>query len=190
MVKEWLQIKPLIPIVNAYGPTEASDDITHCLIDQIPNNLEIPIGKPVSNMNIYIVDETMNLCPIGMKGEICVSGIGVGRGYINNSEKTNAAFVKNPFSKEGFALYKTGDIGAWREDGSILFYGRKDHQIKIRGFRVELGEIETQILKFPNIKNAVVIDYEDNDKNKQLVAYLIANINVDELRLFLNKATT
>ena len=97
LVKRWFEICPGIPMVNAYGPTEASDDITHYMMDKYPGDMNIPIGKPLPNLNIYIVDPTMHLCPVGVKGEIVVSGVGVGRGYLNDEAKTGKAFMDDPF---------------------------------------------------------------------------------------------
>lgn len=175
LVKEWLEDYPLIPIVNAYGPTEASDDITHNFIREVPADEIISIGTPLQNFKIYIVDDNFKLCPIGVKGEIVVSGIGVGRGYLGDPKKTAGVFMEDMFRpKEKIRLYKTGDIGAWNYDGTIMFYGRKDYQVKIRGFRIELGEIERSLLAQQAIEEAVVIDREDSSGNKQLYAYYVS----------------
>ncbi len=173
LVQKWFNIFSGIKMVNAYGPTEASDDITHHIMDRWSEVNSIPIGKPIQNFNIYIVDEYMHLCPIGVKGEILVSGIGVGRGYLNDKEKTEQAFMTDPFAKKcNVRLYKTGDLGRWLADGTIAFCGRKDYQVKIRGFRIELGEIESHILQYKGIKNTVVIDRQDENGNKYLCAFI------------------
>jgi len=178
LVRQWFETYPDIKMVNAYGPTEASDDITHHIMDKMPAMQHIPIGKPLQNFNLYIFNEQMKLCPFGVPGEICVSGIGVGRGYLNDVEKTATAFVDNPHrEKKGMRLYKTGDIGRWLPNGIIEFFGRKDYQVKIRGFRIELGEIESKLLELSEIKDAVVIDKEDEKGNKFLCAYLIKKDN-------------
>jgi len=202
LVKKWFDRYPGIKMVNAYGPTEASDDITHYIMDKTPGMERIPIGKPIQNMNIYILDNRMRLCPIGAKGEICVSGVGVGRGYLGDEEKTKQVFIKNPFflpttdesneSPSSFTndqgpmtndrfpqspIYLTGDLGTWVPDGTILFFGRKDYQLKIRGFRIELGEIENRLLSHPEIKEVVVIDKEDKVGNKYLCAYVVPRPN-------------
>ncbi|MCP4147275.1 MAG: AMP-binding protein, partial [bacterium] len=186
LVKKWFDKYPAIKMVNAYGPTEASDDITHYKMDKTPGIEPIPIGKSLQNLNIYIVDNRLQLCPIGVKGEICVSGAGVGRGYLNNPEKTTERFIKNPFTTlplqtpngkytiPGSILYRTGDLGSWRPDGNIAFFGRIDFQVKIRGFRIELGEIENRILNHAGVKEAVVIDREDETGNKYLCAYVVS----------------
>lgn len=175
LVKRWFSLFPAIQMVNAYGPTEASDDITHFIMDHAPECESISIGKPIQNMNIYIVDKNMKLCPPGIKGEICVSGIGVGRGYLNDPKKTDAVFTKDPFvSNESLRLYKTGDIGRWLTNGNIEFFGRKDYQVKIRGYRVELEEIENNIANCYGVKEAVVIDKENgSDDDKYLCAYIV-----------------
>ncbi|HLP57698.1 MAG TPA: amino acid adenylation domain-containing protein, partial [Candidatus Deferrimicrobium sp.] len=133
LVKRWFEKFPGIKMVNAYGPTEASDDITHFIMDRYPGAGigSIPIGRTLRNFRIYIVDPRMKLCPPGVKGEICVSGIGVGRGYLNDVKKTTDAFSEDPFREErGVRMYRTGDIGRYLPDGNIEFFGRKDYQVK------------------------------------------------------------
>ncbi|MEH1775233.1 non-ribosomal peptide synthetase [Nostoc sp.] len=189
LVNRWLEIYPEIKIVNAYGPTEAADDITQFIVDKpLPENQRtVPIGKPLANLNLYILDGEMQLLPIGAPGEICVSGIGVGDGYWKNQEKTNFSFVTNPFTDVSQKLpenrrdliYKTGDLGRWLPDGNIEFLGRIDHQVKIRGFRVELGEIETFLCQHQAVREAVVIVMEENPDDKRLVAYVVPRAESD-----------
>jgi amino acid adenylation domain-containing protein len=200
-VNKWLEIYPKIKIVNAYGPTEAADDITQFIVNKpLPENQRtVPIGKPLANLNLYILDGEMQLLPIGAPGEICVSGIGVGHGYWKNEEKTNLSFVPNPFTdvrknlpeNRRDLIYKTGDLGRWLTDGNIEFLGRIDHQVKIRGFRVELGEIETFLGQHPNVRENVVIVQQDEPGNLQLVAYVVAKtqavLSISELRSFLKE---
>ncbi|WP_242046320.1 MULTISPECIES: non-ribosomal peptide synthetase [Calothrix] len=188
-VNQWLEIYPNIKIVNAYGPSEAADDITQFIVDKpLPENQRtIPIGKPLANLNLYILDEQMKLLPIGAPGEICVSGIGVGAGYWKNEEKTQLSFVPNPFTDFAQKLpgnrpdliYKTGDLGRWLPDGNIEFLGRIDHQVKIRGFRVELGEIESLLGQHQAVKNVVVVVREENPDDKRLVAYVVPQSELD-----------
>ena len=188
LVDKWFKKYPGIKMVNAYGPTEASDDITHFFMDGPGQMNSVPIGKPVQNLCIYIVDKHMNLCPIGVTGEIWTSGIGVGRGYLNNIKKTKMNFISNPFDKEkGVRLYKTGDLGYWLEEGNIIFCGRKDYQVKIRGFRIELGEIEIKLAQHPAVKEAVVLDRNDDQGNKYLCAYLVPgeNINIQGIKEYM-----
>ncbi len=191
LVKRWFELYPNIKLVNAYGPTEASDDITHYVMDRASELESIPIGKPIQNFNIYIVDKYLQPCPVGVKGEICAAGIGVGRGYLNDPERTREVFLADPFArKETVRMYKTGDLGRWLADGNIEFFGRKDYQVKIRGFRIEMGEIESCLVNHPQIKEAVVIDYEDMNGNKYLCAYLIglAELDLQVLRQYLKEA--
>ncbi|MGL5880441.1 MAG: non-ribosomal peptide synthetase, partial [Xenococcaceae cyanobacterium] len=191
LVNEWLKIYPLIKVANAYGPTEAADDITQFIITEpFPENQRsVPIGKPLANLNLYILDSQMQLVPIGVPGEICVSGIGVGDGYWQNEEKTNLSFVSNPFLKSEIGansnsplqpqtpiLYKTGDLGRWLPDGNIEFLGRIDRQVKIRGFRIELGEIETLLTQNSFVREGVVVVKEDIPNDKRLVAYIVSNL--------------
>lgn len=186
LVQRWFQKFPGVKMVNAYGPTEASDDITHYLMDKAPGTGQVPIGKPLQNLNIYIVDEHMKLCPPGVKGEIVVSGVGVGRGYLNDPQKTNRAFLNDPFvhaAGKGVSLYRTGDLGCWLPDGNIEFFGRKDYQVKIRGYRIELEEIEKKLLQYTGIREAVVIEKEidvENDFNTEPERCLCAFLAADE----------
>lgn len=172
LINRWFNVYKDIKVVNAYGPTEASDDITQYEMTSFVKGTVVPIGKTVQNMAIYLVDDAMNLVPFGEKGEITVAGIGVGRGYLNNEEKTKESFLVNPFDTEHPKLYKTNDIGQYNNDGTLLYYGRKDSQVKIRGHRIELGEIEHKLTTFEGIKDAVLTTLENNETN-QLAAFVI-----------------
>ncbi|MEW9701749.1 amino acid adenylation domain-containing protein [Paenibacillus sp. SI8] len=189
MLKRWFALYPDILVVNAYGPTEASDDITLHILRETPPQETIPIGRPLSGFRIYIVDEVGQLCPIGVKGEIWVSGIGVGRGYLNDPERTAAAFIDDPFSQEVQRLYKTGDLGRWMPDGLIEFFGRKDHQVKIRGFRIELGEIDSGVVNHPDVTQAVTIDLDDGTGARAMCVYYTAHrpLEVAEVKSFLEQ---
>lgn len=183
LVNEWLKLYPSIPMVNAYGPTEASDDITHHFIDKPVVGNTVPIGRPIQNCKIYIIDNASNLCPIGVPGEICVSGICVGRGYLNNIEMTNKVFSLDPFIEDKeVRMYHTGDIGKWLTDGTIEFLGRKDYQVKIRGFRIELEEIENKLQAYDLISKAAVIERKEENTN-YLCAYYVAEEQLDEVCL-------
>jgi amino acid adenylation domain-containing protein/non-ribosomal peptide synthase protein (TIGR01720 family) len=191
LVNEWLNYYPSIAVVNAYGPTEAADDITQLIIDRpLPKNQKtVSIGKPLANLNIYILDRALQLVPIGVPGEICVSGYGVGLGYWQNQTATNSSFIVNPFSENSQPLpgvdtdllYKTGDLARWLPDGNLEFLGRIDNQVKIRGFRIELGEIESLLTQHPNVREAVVIVREDLSKYKRLVAYIVPRQEQNQL---------
>ncbi|NLR78193.1 non-ribosomal peptide synthetase [Chitinophaga eiseniae] len=183
LLAEWFQHKDYrtIPVVNAYGPTEASDDITHHFMYETPEHSNVPLGKPIQNLHIHILDASQQLCPIGVAGEIRVSGIGVGRGYLNRPELTAEKFVKDPFSEnDTVRMYRTGDLGKWLPDGIIVHLGRIDNQVKIRGYRIEPGEIERVIEKSGMIKQVVVITKADQHQQLQLVAYVVGAENFDK----------
>ncbi|WP_367818270.1 amino acid adenylation domain-containing protein [Paenibacillus sp. SI8] len=190
LAQRWFERYPHIKLVNAYGPTEASDDITLYVMENAPELETVPIGKPVQNLHVYIVDPYMKLVPVGVQGELCVSGIGVGRGYLNDPERTSKVFMEDPFrSESGIRMYRTGDLARFLPDGNLAYVGRVDHQVKIRGYRIELGEIEAILLKQAGIKEAVVIDRTDAYSQKYLCAYFVSDddLPVSELKLSLGK---
>jgi amino acid adenylation domain-containing protein/non-ribosomal peptide synthase protein (TIGR01720 family) len=173
---------------NLYGPTEASIDVTWYECKPEDTSSTVPIGKPIANTRIYILDRNLNPVPVGVAGELYLAGIQLARGYVNKPEKTAEAFI--PFSiYKDTRLYKTGDLGRWMPDGNIDYLGRIDHQVKIRGNRIELGEVESVLSKFEGIHDCVVIDYDD-PTGKYLVGYYVsdAEIPVGELRTYLIKA--
>jgi iturin family lipopeptide synthetase A len=193
LARSWYSLYPAIPILNVYGPTEASDDVTTYVVEHPGDGqLSIPIGKAIPNIRVYILDDSLNLCPAGVKGEICIAGIGVGKGYWRDEDKTRKAFIPNPLADSEVepdyaTLYKTGDIGYYLEDGNIICLGRKDDQVKIRGFRVELEEITGWLLKYKPIREVVVlVNHEKGDK--YLVAYYVSDeeIQVGELEAYLS----
>ena len=161
-----------LELYNAYGPTEATVVSTLYRVD--PENIgqSIPIGKPIANYQAYILNADNQPSPIGVPGELCISGDGLARGYLNRPELTAEKFVCNPFIP-GARMYRTGDLTRWRPDGNIEFLGRIDQQVKIRGFRVELGEIESRLLEIKPIKEAAVIALEDDSGGKYLCAYIV-----------------
>ena len=173
VVNQWLAAYPRVPMVNGYGPTEASDNVTHYFMTKPETGVDVSLGKPLPNIKVYVVDQDMKLCPIGVTGEIVISGISVGRGYINDVERTAAAFTIDPFHQDPtIRLYKTGDLGRFLEDGSLEFKGRIDYQVKIRGFRIELGEIEHALLSHSLVKEAIVVDKKDSGGRTYLCAYI------------------
>src|SRR6185369_3278877 len=133
----WFAAQPGIKLVNAYGLTETSDDTNHEVMVEAPAG-PVPLGRPVNNVHVYIVDEHLSPVPLGAPGAIVFSGICVGRGYINDPERTRLAFMDDPH-RAGTRLYRGGDDGRWRPDGAVDFLGRTDHQIKLHGFRIEIG---------------------------------------------------
>ena len=185
---------PDCKLVNQYGPTEAHVVASYTL-DPFPQNWPTrpPIGRPIANLQLYVLDSLLQPLPIGVPGELHIGGIGVARGYLNQPAWTAEKFLKNPFSTEsGSRLYRTGDKARWRDDGQLEFLGRIDQQIKYRGFRIELGEIESVLNQFPQVAQAVVILREDRAGEKSLVAYIVpanpgAVPTVSDLRTFLLK---
>jgi amino acid adenylation domain-containing protein/non-ribosomal peptide synthase protein (TIGR01720 family) len=159
-----------VKLYNEYGPTENS--VCATVFEFLPDNHHILIGKPISNNFIYILDPDKHLCPIGIIGEICISGKGLARGYLNRSELTEEKFIKNPFLPNE-KMYCTGDLGRWLPDGNIEFLGRMDDQVKIRGFRVELGEIEKQIREYPSVKETVIVARKNSEDITELTAYIM-----------------
>ncbi|WP_284190250.1 non-ribosomal peptide synthetase, partial [Vibrio zhanjiangensis] len=158
---------------NAYGPTEATIDC--CVFEYKGSPSVLPIGRPINNVEVYVLSPEQQLVPIGVPGELYVGGVGLARGYLNRPELTADKFIAHPFSDDPDArLYRTGDLVRWLPDGNLVFLGRLDHQVKIRGFRIELGEIESQLLREPSVKEAVVLAREDRGGDKRLVAYVTA----------------
>ncbi|MBO1062350.1 MAG: amino acid adenylation domain-containing protein [Aphanizomenon flos-aquae CP01] len=180
--------------INAYGLTETTITST---VYQLPVNYQlntthsVPIGRPIANTEIYILDQNLQPVPIGIPGELHIGGAGLARGYLNRKQLTNEKFISNPISSsKSSRLYKTGDLARYLPDGNIEFLGRIDYQVKIRGFRIELGEIEAVLAQHPLVKSSAVIVREIQPGNKQLVAYVVtedhSNIQQD-LRSFLKQ---
>ncbi len=181
-----------VELHNLYGPTEAAIDVTfwHCQ----PDNQKkiVPIGRPIANTQIYILDRQLQIVPVAVRGELHIGGVGLARGYLNRPQLTNEKFIANPFSNQpGEKLYKTGDLARYLPNGAIEYLGRIDNQVKIRGFRIELGEIETVLQQIPEIKQAVVI-VRDQSNFQRIVAYIVPDANFPEpefnyLREFLQR---
>jgi acyl-CoA synthetase (AMP-forming)/AMP-acid ligase II/acyl carrier protein len=173
LINELVCMFPHIKYLNAYGPCEASDDAIQYVIEsELPaNQARLPIGRPIINMNVVILDEKEQLSPIGVIGEIGLTGIGVGAGYIHDMQKTTISFIDNPFDEMlGNKLYKTGDLGRWLPDGNVEFWGRKDSQVKIRGNRVELGEIEAVIIQESYVEGVYITNHDSKD---ELIAVIV-----------------
>lgn len=173
-------------IVNNYGPTENTVVTTSYMVNS--EDKKIPIGRPIANNQVYILNKEDQLQPIGIPGELCVSGDSLARGYLHRPELTSERFVANPFAP-GELMYKTGDIARWLPDGNIEYLGRLDDQIKIRGYRVELGEIETAILEHESIQETVVLARLDDQNQTYLCAYFVAKESCDvaQLRQYVSK---
>ncbi|MEH2448289.1 MAG: amino acid adenylation domain-containing protein [Nostoc sp.] len=176
---------------NLYGPTETTIwSAAHQV--ETTNNVKgrdgiISIGRPIANTEFYILDENLQLVPVGVPGELHIGGLGLALGYLNQPELTLQKFIPNPFNNTSTSrLYKTGDLVRYRLDGTIEYLGRIDHQVKVRGFRIELGEIETLLSQNPEVQQAVVLVQESQPDNKRLIAYIVPNLqsqNIDELGL-------
>ncbi|RIU88209.1 non-ribosomal peptide synthetase, partial [Oceanobacillus picturae] len=164
-------------IYNAYGPTETTVTSLLYKCRESEKGKVIPVGKPVRNYRVYILDKYNKIQPIGVPGELCISGDGLARGYLNQDKLTVEKFVENPY-EPGEKMYRTGDLTRWLVDGSIEFLGRIDHQVKIRGYRIELEEIENVIVKQPGVKEAVVLVREQPAGEKFLCGYIVKEANV------------
>ncbi|MEG4344556.1 amino acid adenylation domain-containing protein [Microcoleus sp. A003_D6] len=165
---------------NAYGPTEST--VCATIAECTDSTKSPPIGRPIANTQVYILDGQKQLVPIGVPGELYIGGDGLARGYLNRPELTSDRFIPNPFSNEpGSRLYKTGDLARYLPDGNIEFLGRIDHQVKIRGFRIELGEIEAVLGQHPDVQESLVINREDASGNQRLVAYILSNLRPERV---------
>ncbi|PHM61079.1 non-ribosomal peptide synthetase [Xenorhabdus ishibashii] len=176
LTKRWAQGRKMI---NAYGPTETTVCATLCRCESQGDNAP-PIGYPIANTQIYILDMHGQPVPQGVAGEIHIAGVGVARGYLNRPELTAERFLADPFSQNTNArMYKTGDLGRWLPDGKIEYLGRNDFQIKLRGFRIEPGEIEARLRQCHGVREAIVLPYENSPAAKQLVAYLLPKADTE-----------
>ncbi|MEY4582592.1 MAG: hypothetical protein RL701_7295, partial [Pseudomonadota bacterium] len=182
--RRWLGRYPGVPLVNAYGPAECADDVALHMLTQAPPGHEarVPIGKPTDNNRLYILNPWQERVALGVVGEICVAGVGVGRGYLASPGRTAEAFVPNPFGQPGERLYRTGDLGRYRTDGTLEYVGRRDQQVKVRGYRIELGEIEARLSELPGVRDVAVLAREDVPGQKRLVAYVVAETEDEALR--------
>ncbi|HEY6252758.1 MAG TPA: phosphopantetheine-binding protein, partial [Candidatus Angelobacter sp.] len=177
---QWNKLYPQIHLLNAYGPTECSDDIAHYFVpSSLGDNLKYaPLGTPLGNLRTYILDPWMKPVPVGVAGEIYIGGTGVGRGYLNRSGLTAERFVPDPFATlSGSRLYRTGDRGRRLQDGTLEFLGRFDHQVKLRGLRVELTEVEVILNQHDSVRQSAVIVQEDDHGDHRLVGYVVGRQN-------------
>jgi acyl-coenzyme A synthetase/AMP-(fatty) acid ligase len=189
-----------ITLSNHYGPTEATVcAVMHTTRDgEQSEGADLPMGKPLPGIQVYVLDEELQLLPQGVEGELYIGGLGVARGYLGQPELSAKSFVRDPFSqKEEARIYKTGDIVRWNRDGTLQFVGRRDHQVKIRGFRIQLSEIEARLIEHASVREAVVLAREDQPGDKRLVAYVTLargehdsalEIAVEDLRIHLAAA--
>jgi acyl carrier protein len=197
LTRQWLALYQNIPLLNTYGATECSDDNCHYAIyEPPPSNYRLsimPIGRPIPNIQTYVLDHTLSPVPVGVVGELYIGGMGVGRGYLNDEQRTAQSFIPDPFSDgPGARLYKTGDLARYLADGTLEFLGRIDHQIKIRGLRIELGEIEMALKQHPSVMDLVVVARKDSTEDQRLVAYVVLHkdhiaMTVNDLQNYLMK---
>lgn len=170
LVRRHFAAQPGIALVNAYGLTETSDDTNHEVMHRAPDSDRVPIGRLVNNVTAYVVDENLSPVPLGAPGEIVFSGVCVGRGYVNDPDRTRQAFLTDPH-RAGARLYRSGDHGRWRPDGKLEFLGRRDTQVKIRGFRIEIGEVENALLRLPGVRDGAVVVDAPAGRSARLVAF-------------------
>ena len=188
--REFTARLPGCDLYNLYGPTESAIDVTawHCTRQALAEVTSVPIGAPIQNVRIYLLDERGNPCPVGVPGQLHIAGVGLARGYHRRPDLTAEKFVADPFSgAPGGRMYRTGDLARWRPDGTVEFLGRIDHQVKLRGLRIELGEIEAALREQPGVRDAAVIVREDTPGDKRLVGYVVGDTDGGELRSALKK---
>jgi amino acid adenylation domain-containing protein len=177
--REWSTRFPDVPLVNAYGPTECSDDVTHAVFRAPEDHASTPIGRPIANTELYVLDTDGQLAPRGVPGELHVGGDGVGRGYLGDPVRTALAFVPDPFSgRAGARLYRTGDQVRWRPDGQLEFRGRRDFQVKLRGHRIELGDVEAALASHDAVAQAAAMIQGDGP-HARLVAFVVPRAGRD-----------
>ena len=188
LLRRWFAIAPTVKVVNAYGLTETSDDTNHEIMAAAPDSDCVPLGRPINNVRVYVVDDRLSPVPLGAPGEVVFSGICVGRGYVNDPDGTRLVFMKDPL-REGQRLFRSGDYGRWRPDGKLEFLGRRDAQVKIRGFRIEIGELELAVERVPEVRKAAVVVAERANGGKRLVAFYSGpkELEVDLLRASLGE---
>ncbi len=170
LAQRWFAAEPGITLVNAYGLTETSDDTNHEVMDRVPDRERVPLGPPIHNVRVMVVDEHLSPAPLGAPGELVFSGVCVGRGYVNDPERTRQAFIADPH-RQGHRLYRSGDYGRWLPEGKLEFLGRRDTQVKISGFRIEIGEIENALLRLAGVRDGAVVVAERAEHGKRLVAF-------------------
>ena len=170
LAQRWFAAGPGITLVNAYGLTETSDDTNHEVMDRAPDGGRVPLGRPVGNVRVYVVGEDLAPVPLGAAGLIAFSGVCVGRGYVNDPERTRQAYRADPHHP-GQRLYLGGDYGRWQPDGKLEFLGRRDSQVKISGFRIEIGEIENTLLRVPGVRDGAVVAAGRPGQGQRLVAF-------------------
>lgn len=183
LVRRWFAVMPDVPLVNAYGATEVSDDTMHEVLDGPPRRdlTVVNVGRPLRNMRVYVVDDQQRLMPEGARGEIVFAGVSVGCGYVNDPERTAEAFGSDPYHP-GERLYRSGDLGRWLPEKRLEFLGRRDDQVKIRGLRVEIGEIQSALLRVPGISAAAVVPVGEGN-GARLVGFYVSEYELASIDL-------
>lgn len=189
LVKPWKDKYPFTKIINMYGITETTVHVTFKeLNDEDLLSSNSNIGQPIPTLKVYVMDKYLHILPYGVEGEMCVSGLGVCKGYLNRPELNNEKFIQNPYNPSEI-LYRSADDAILSKNGDLYYLGRIDNQVKIRGFRIEIGEIESKLLRHPNISKCVVLPKKNGDTDSYLVAYVVADekISANELKLYISK---
>ncbi|HKP76875.1 MAG TPA: non-ribosomal peptide synthetase, partial [Longimicrobiaceae bacterium] len=185
----WQDHAPGVRLMNEYGPTET---VVGCSAYTIPAGRHragpVPVGGPIQNMRFYVLDARMQPVPVGLPGELYIGGVGVARGYLGRPGLTADKFVPEPWAGPGARMYRTGDRARWLPGGNLLILGRTDHQVKVRGFRVEPGEIETALRRHDAVRDCLVVVREDRPGDKRLVAYVVGAADAGELRAHLARS--
>ena len=192
LCRAWFAHFPKVPLINAYGASECSDDVSLHRLTRAPATImsNVPVGAPLPNTQLHVLDQNLQPLPAGVTGELCIGGAGVGRGYINDPAQNRQRFIADPFSRqEGARLYRTGDLARRRTDGTIECLGRADHQVKVRGYRIELKEIETALADHPDVRAGIVEPRRETSGDVRLIAHILARsgsrASASELREFL-----
>lgn len=192
LCRAWFARCPKVPLINAYGASECSDDVSLHRLTRAPatTTSNVPVGAPLPNTQLYVLDANLQPQPVGVVGELCVGGAGVGRGYVNDPAQSRQRFLPDPFSRQaGSRLYRTGDLARRRIDGTIECLGRADHQVKVRGYRIELKEIETALTDHPDVRAGIVEPCRETGGDVRLIAHIVAKpgsrSSASELREFL-----